>query len=160
MIIVILYGRRYLTHFYIITSLVSRHNLTSSYILPPPPPYVQILATPLTFGCRSPPWSRSWIPSHNLPLLLRSLEVSNLSCIYILPTSWVRLTLMVDCGCDLKRIYRRHLCFVDALLICGDSKSICWVVIHRFSHSPSRIPPLIRHWMMVRGARMCGGCYQ
>jgi hypothetical protein len=56
MIIVILYGRRYLTHFYIITSLVSRHNLTSSYILPPPPP-------PMFKS-----WLRPW-PSGAAPLL-------------------------------------------------------------------------------------------
>jgi hypothetical protein len=33
------------------------------------------------------------------------------------------------------------------------------VVVHRFRHSPSRIPPLGRHWMMVRRAQMCGRCY-
>lgn len=45
-------------------------------------------------------------------------------CIYLLPTSWVRLALTVDCSCGLKSIYSQHLYFVDALLAGGDSKSI------------------------------------
>jgi hypothetical protein len=57
----------------------------------------------------------------------------------------------------LEKFYRQHLCFIDALLVGGDSRSIAG--FHRFHHSSSRIPPLEWRWMMVRGARTRWRCH-
>jgi hypothetical protein len=47
-----------------------------------------------------------------------------------------------------------RLYFVDALLLVVTENQLSGGVIHRFRHSPSRIPPLGWRRMTVRGAHM------